>query len=277
MLYIVSTPIGNLKDITLRALDVLKEVDLIAAEDTRHSQKLLDHYLIKTPLTSLHDHNERQKHHQLIQKIQSGQSVALISDAGTPLISDPGYQFVLAAREANIKVLTVPGCSALIAALSISGLPSDAFSFYGFLAAKSVARKKVLESLLHNRETLIFYESPHRIIHCLEDMKEVLGEKRFVVLARELTKTYETVHGDTLDNLLQWIREDENQQRGEFVVLVRGDEAEQDQSLQEAITVYKILKEELPMKQAVKLAAKITNVKKNELYTAALAASGLED
>lgn len=267
MLYIVATPIGNLQDISARAIEVLKEVDLIAAEDTRHSQRLMEHYAIDTPLTSLHEHNERAKNTQLVEQLLKGKTIALISDAGTPLISDPGYQFVKAAREAKIQVCPVPGASACIAALSASGLPSDRFSFHGFLAAKTVARKKYLTACLDAEETLIFYESPHRIVACLEDMQSVFGDERFVVIARELTKTYETIHGDTLGRLVDWVKADSNQQRGEFVLLVKtAGEEKQIRMFKQAFSTYQLLSKELPMKQAVKLAAELTSTKKNELY-----------
>ena len=271
MLYIVATPIGNLQDISLRAIEVLKQVDLIAAEDTRHSKKLLEHYGIQTPLTSFHEHNEQTKQKHLLDQLLAGKSIALISDAGTPLINDPGYHLVKTVRAAGVQVLPVPGACAFVAALSVAGLPSDRFSFHGFLSVKSIARKRYLTQLINAEETLIFYESPHRILACLQDMSEVFGGERVVVVARELTKAYETIRGDTLDNLLPWMCSDSNQQRGEFVVLVQGNPSVQAQAFQQALKVYDILKQELPMKQAVKLAAEIAGAKKNELYRYVLA------
>ncbi len=213
-LYVVATPIGNLGDMTARAIAVLQQVDLIAAEDTRHSGPLLQHFGITTACIACHDHNERQIAAGLVERIQSGESVALISDAGTPLISDPGYLLVRTAREAGVPVVPVPGASAMIAALSVSGLPSDRFSFEGFLPAKSSARRQRLQALADEGGTLIFYESTHRIEESLADMAEVFGPERYAVIAREITKRFETVHGDTLQNLIAWIAADANQTKG---------------------------------------------------------------
>jgi len=265
-LYIVATPIGNLSDISERAVQILKQVDLIAVEDTRHSGKLLQHSGVSTPMQALHEHNEAKKVEQLIDLLAAGKSIALISDAGTPLISDPGYQLVKAAIDAGIKVSPVPGASALIAALSASGLPSDAFIFEGFLPNKSAGRLKKLEALADESRTLIFYEAPHRIIDCLEDMQQVFGAERVAVVARELTKTFETIKKDSLENLLSWIKADSNQQRGEFVLLIQGQEKAATTVNAEAERILDILLQELPLKQASQLAARITGIKKNTLY-----------
>jgi len=265
-LYIVATPIGNLSDISDRAIQILQEVDLIAVEDTRHSGKLLQHIGVATPMLALHEHNEGKKVGQLIDKLSDGKSIALISDAGTPLISDPGYQLVKAALAAEIKVSPVPGPSALVAALSASGLPSDAFIFEGFLPNKSVSRLKKMETLADESRTLIFYEAPHRIVACLQDMQQVFGAKRKAVVARELTKTFETIRNDSLENLLAWIEGDTNQQRGEFVLLIQGKEKDLSAVDTEAEFILDTLMQELPLKQASQLTAKITGIKKNTLY-----------
>ncbi len=270
-LYIVATPIGNMGDISARALNVLKTVSVIAAEDTRHSAHLLHYHGINTKLISYHDFSTDARVESLLERLRQGQSVALISDAGTPLISDPGYRLVMLAREAQLNVVPIPGASALTAAISVSGLPSDRFIFEGFLPAKQGARKTRLSELLSESRTLIFYESPHRILASMLDMEEVFGAERFAVVCRELTKTYETIHGATLAELLVWMQSDSNQQRGEFVVLVRGQETTQEAaSDSESKRVLAVLLEELPLKQAAGLAARITGAKKNELYQLAL-------
>jgi 16S rRNA (cytidine1402-2'-O)-methyltransferase len=268
VLYIVATPIGNLSDLSARAQEVLGSVDYIAAEDTRHSGRLLAHFTIKANMISVHDHNERQRSEHIINLLAAGHSIALISDAGTPLISDPGFHLVRAVREAGYRVSPVPGCCAFVAALSASGLPSDRFRFVGFLPAKSGARLQALQPYAAHTETLIFYESTHRIIDSLTAMAEVFGQERYAVVARELTKTFETIHGDTLANLLQWIQADHNQQKGEFVVLVHGAPApEQGEQVDpEAERIVKILAKELPPKKAAGIAAEITGEKKNRLY-----------
>jgi len=265
-LYIVATPIGNLSDISERAIQILKEVDLIAVEDTRHSGKLLQYIGISTPMLALHEHNENKKVQNIVDKLLAGTNIALISDAGTPLISDPGYHLVKGALEADISVSPVPGPSALIAALSVSGLPSDAFIFEGFLPNKSSGRLKKLETLAKESRTLIFYEAPHRIVACVQDMLEVFGAQRVAVIARELTKTFETIKNDSLENLLAWVKADTNQQRGEFVVLVQGQEKDKTVVDSEAEFILNTLMQELPLKQASQLAAKITGIKKNTLY-----------
>ncbi len=270
-LYIVPTPIGNLGDITQRALDVLNNVDLIAAEDKRHSSKLLSHFGINTPMFALHDHNEQQKADFLIQKLVQGCSIALISDAGTPLISDPGYHLVNRCRQAQIKVVPLPGPCAVIAALSASGLASDRFSFEGFLPPKSKGRQDKFNEINQDPRTLIFYESPHRIIDSLNDMLAILGKKRQVVLARELTKTYETIYGAPLEELIAWLKEDPNRTRGEIVVLVAGFKAEKEVLKPEALRALAVLANELPLKKAAALVAELYPVKKNALYKWGLA------
>lgn len=265
-LHIVATPIGNLSDISERAIQILKEVDLVAVEDTRHSGKLLQHLGISTPMLALHEHNETKKVHDIIEKLLAGTNIALISDAGTPLISDPGYHLVKTALEAGITVSPVPGPSALVAALSVSGLPSDSFIFEGFLPNKSSGRLKKLQTLVNENRTLIFYEAPHRIVACLQDMLEVFGAQRIAVIARELTKTFETIKNDSLENLLAWVKADTNQQRGEFVVLIQGIEKNKTVVDSEGEFILNTLMQELPLKQASQLAAKITGIKKNTLY-----------
>ncbi|EEX37846.1 16S rRNA (cytidine(1402)-2'-O)-methyltransferase [Vibrio metschnikovii] len=266
-LYIVPTPIGNLGDITQRALDVLAQVDVIAAEDTRHTGKLLAHFNIQTKTFALHDHNEQHKAQALVDKLLSGQSIALVSDAGTPLISDPGYHLVNQCRQAGVKVVPLPGACAVITALSASGLPSDRFSFEGFLPAKSKGRKDKFLEIAKVERTCIFYESPHRINESLQDMLEILGPDRQVVLARELTKTFETIQGLPLGELIEWINQDENRKRGEMVLLIHGVRETSNQALpEEALRSLAILSKELPLKKAAALAAEIYNVKKNALY-----------
>lgn len=271
MLYVVATPIGNLADITHRAVDVLQSVDVIAAEDTRHSGRLMAHFSIKTPMISVHDHNERQRVATIVNKLSAGESVALISDAGTPLISDPGFILVRAVREAGFKVVPIPGCSAVVTALSAAGMASNNFIFEGFLPAKRVGRKQKLQALSADERTVIFYESTHRIIASLQDMLDVFGPERHVVIARELTKTFETIHGDYLPELITWMQEDHNQQKGEFVVLVAGAEPVIEEDISpETLRILDLLVAQLPVKQACALAAQITGEKKNALYQQAL-------
>lgn len=268
ILYIVATPIGNLSDITQRALQTFAEVDLIAAEDTRHSGLLLSHYGIKKPFFALHDHNEQEKSQVLVEKLKNGTHIALISDAGTPLISDPGFHLVRQCREAGIKVVPLPGACAAITALCASGIASDRFCFEGFLPAKSKARKDKLESLIEEERTLIFYESTHRILETLADMQEVLGEDRYVVLAREITKTWETIVGDRLSALRQWLSEDANRTKGEMVVIVEG-KAKLDKEAEfsvQAIKALRLISQELPLKKAAAIVAELYGYKKNALY-----------
>ncbi len=275
VLYMVATPIGNLEDMTPRAARILSEVDLIAAEDTRHSGKLLRHFGIGTKTVAVHEHNEREQVPKLIELLKDNKSIAFITDAGTPLVSDPGYLLVRAARQAGICVVPVPGACAAIAALSASGLPSDRFVYEGFPPPKSVARCAAFERLHSEARTLIFYESPHRILECLKDMAEVFGAEREAALARELTKQFETIRSGTLTELLEWTQRDPDQQLGEFVILVHGAlRAEQEAVDTEAERILKILLEELPVSQAAALAARITGLKKNRLYEYALSLKG---
>jgi 16S rRNA (cytidine1402-2'-O)-methyltransferase len=273
-LYIVATPIGNLGDMSVRAIETLRRVDYIAAEDTRHSRKLLNHFAINTPVFSLHEYNESERSEMLLKRLQQNKTIALICDAGTPLISDPGYILVQKARQNKIAVVSVPGACALIAALSVSGLDCHRFIFEGFLPEKKIARQKKLEDLLYERRTLVFYEAPHRILDLIEDMLFIFGPKRTVVLARELTKTFETIHEGSVEQLKIWLSEDKNQQRGEFVVLVKGSEQVFTPPALEIQRILAVLLDELPIKQAASLAARITHEKKNKLYTQALALTG---
>lgn len=270
-LYIVATPIGNLGDMTFRAVEVLKSVALIAAEDTRHSKFLLTHYGIVTPTISLHDYNESRRIEMLLLRLQQGASIALISDAGTPLISDPGYHLVDAMIEAGIKVLPIPGACAAIAALSASGLPTDHFIFAGFLPAKGEARRKGVGAFRTETRTVILYESPHRILDLMQLLEEILGEQRIIVVARELTKKFETIRRGKVREVHTWIKENAQQQKGEFVILIHGAElASHEDNKSEYERVLKILLEDLPQKQAVDYATKITGAKKNFLYQLAL-------
>jgi len=275
-LYVVATPIGNLDDISARALKVLADVSLIAAEDTRHSVRLLQHFGIQTPLAACHEHNEREQGGRFLTKLQAGEDVALISDAGTPLISDPGYHLVRQARAAGIQVVPVPGACALIAALSAAGLPSDRFVFEGFLPAKAAGRRSRLEALLDEPRTLIFYEAPHRVLECIEDMAAIFGDERPALLARELTKTFETLKGLPLGKLREFVAADSNQQRGECVLLVAGKPAPEGDEAVDAQTlrVLDLLLAELPVKRAAALAAEITGARKNQLYQIALERQG---
>ncbi len=271
-LYIVATPIGNLADMSQRAIAVLSGVDRIAAEDTRRTVKLLRHYAIQTPMFALHEHNERELAPRLVAQLEQGQSLALVCDAGTPLISDPGYNLVRLARAANLAVVPVPGPSALIAALSVSGLATDHFVFEGFLPSRQAARKARLEVLRSESRTLVFYEASHRVLECLKDMQVAFGLERQAVLARELTKQFETVRADSLQALAHKVEDDTQQQKGEFVILVAGDSGVESHSVHaEAERVLSLLLGELPIKTAAKLAARITGVNKRALYDRALA------
>ncbi|EIJ41482.1 putative S-adenosylmethionine-dependent methyltransferase, YraL family [Beggiatoa alba B18LD] len=267
VLYVVATPIGNLADFTLRAQQVLEKVQVIAAEDTRHSRHLLTHFGINTPLQALHEHNEKQATAQLISRLQAGESVALISDAGTPLISDPGRYLIEIAHTQHIQVVPIPGASALISALSVAGLSADQFIFAGFLPAKSTARQQVLQSLSAETKTLVFYEAPHRIVDSVTDMLHCFGTERIGILCKELTKLFETVQRDSLANLLLWLNEEVERQKGEFVIVIQGAQPLDTQALNpEAERVMRLLLTELPLKQAAKLASDITGVSKNKLY-----------
>lgn len=265
-LYIVATPIGNLDDITLRAINTLKQVDLIAAEDTRHSGMLLQHLGIKAKLFALHDHNEQEKSQLLIEKLKSGLSIALISDAGTPLINDPGYHLVKACRENSINVVPIPGACAAIAALSVAGLPSDRFSYEGFLPAKTKARQDYLTTLIDEPRTMIFYESTHRLLDTLHDMQTIWGSDRQIVLAKELTKTWETIVYFSIKELIDWLKEDSNRQKGEFVLIAEGVSKTDDVIDAKAINTLKLLLNELPLKKAAAITAEIYGLKKNQLY-----------
>lgn len=273
-LYIVATPIGNLGDMTARGIEVLRGVTLIAAEDTRHSAGLLRHFGIATPCQALHEHNERRQTERLLARLHQGDSVAVISDAGTPLLSDPGYHLVRAAHEAGIRVIPLPGANAALAALAAAGLPTDRFAFEGFLPAKDAARRARLAALSDETRTLLFYEAPHRLLASLAEMAAVLGGEREAVLARELTKLHETVRKDTLAGLLRWVQDDPQQQKGECVILIQGAApvADREAAERDARRLLAILLEELPLKQAVALAAKISGGKKNQLYQWALKA-----
>jgi 16S rRNA (cytidine1402-2'-O)-methyltransferase len=269
-LYVVATPIGNLRDITLRALDVLTAADAVAAEDTRNTAHLLSHHgITANKLMAVHQHNERGAADKIVAMLQSGQSVAFVSDAGTPAVSDPGALLVQAVLAAGLRVIPVPGASAAVAALSASGLAAPHFLFYGFLPNKSAARCTVLQGLQSHPYTLVFYEAPHRIVECVADLHAVFGGARQIVLAREITKLFETIHSCRLDEAGAWLQSDSNQQRGEFVVLVSGAEPQQGLPA-EALSTLGLLLEELPLKQAVQLAAKISGANRSELYQEAL-------
>lgn len=268
-LYVVATPIGNLSDMVPRAVTILQSVALIAAEDTRHSRRLLDHFDIQTRCIAYHDHSGPADLAALLAQLQAGQSIALISDAGTPLVSDPGYRLVDAALAAGIKVVPIPGPSAVIAALSAAGLPTDRFVFEGFLPAKLQARQQRLRELQREQRTLVFYEAPHRLFDMLADCAAIFGPERVGVLAREITKLHETIQRAPLGELSRWVVETQ-QDRGECVVLVRGDQRDSALDIDNE-HVLRVLLEELPVKQAAALAAKITGLKKNELYDLALA------
>jgi len=269
---VVATPIGNLGDITLRALEVLRGADVVAAEDTRDSGHLLNHYGIAAKLVALHEHNERSAGAKIVALLGEGKSVALISDAGTPAISDPGAHLVAAVRAAGFKAVPLPGANAAIAALSAAGVADTHFLFYGFLAHSGAERRRQLETLKESPHLLVFYESPHRILACVADLQAVLGGARRITFARELTKLYETIHSCALEEALAWLEADPNQQRGEFVLLVSGAEIVKDEGVGAAARrTLEILLAELPLKQAVKLAVDISGEKKNALYELALA------
>lgn len=272
-LYVVATPIGNLSDMTQRAVEVLQMVDKIAAEDTRHSSSLLKHFAIQKPMLALHNFNERERFQQVLDALQAGQSIALISDAGTPLISDPGFHLVREAHAAGIPVSPIPGACAAIAALSVAGLPTDKFIFEGFLPAKSEARKQALQAVQSESRTLVFYEAPHRLQDTLQAMQDVFGAHRKAVVAREISKIYESVLSMTLMQLTEYYREHEDQCRGEVVILVAGADASDNDNAVISITAQGLLVQlldELPLKQAVSLAAKISGERRNVLYEAAL-------
>jgi len=271
ILYIVATPIGNLSDITIRAVEILKKVDAVLAEDTRHTKKLFDHYEIDSPLVAFHEHNENEKVDYILAQIGSGKSLALVSDAGTPLISDPGYNLVLEAKKNGISVVPIPGPSALIAALSSSGIESNNFTFFGFLPSKQSARLKLLKTKKSLNETIIFYESPKRILAALMDMLEVFGEKRQVCLAKEITKSFETILNDNLVNLIEYLTSDSSHQKGEFVIIISPvNKVDLDEAQVQLEKILPILCAEMGASQAAKLAAKITGIDKKHCYKRAI-------
>lgn len=275
-LYVVATPIGNLGDLSARAREVLSHVQLIAAEDTRHTRQLLQAFGIDTALTSLHEHNEMHKSEALIARLAAGESIALVSDAGTPLISDPGFDLVAAARARNVPMVVVPGPCAAIAALSIAGLPTDRFVFEGFLPAKGAARVARLRELAREERTMIFYEAPHRLTEVLRDMAAEFGAERAASVSRELTKRFETNYHGTLSQLAESAGRDADMSRGEIVIVVRGHVPEKASSAQalNAEQLLRALLEELPPSQAAKIAARISGEKRSELYSRAVQLAG---
>ena len=262
---IVSTPIGNLKDITLRAIETLKSVDLILAEDTRIAKKLLNHFSINNRLESFNDKNESVKNENLIKKIKEGKNIAIISDAGTPLISDPGFKLIRFAREENIKVTPIPGCTALIAGLSASGISSDKFTFLGFLPRTKIKRRKNLRQLVHKQETLIFFESVHRIGSTIEDMKELFGQERKAVLCKEITKIYESFIGNNFMEITDYIKEHQDKLKGEFTIIVEGNR-ELSIDIQKIDKILDILQSQISSKDAIKICSIITGYKKSTIY-----------
>ncbi|HZV22801.1 MAG TPA: 16S rRNA (cytidine(1402)-2'-O)-methyltransferase [Luteimonas sp.] len=265
-LHVVATPIGNLGDLSPRALETLKSVAAVCAEDTRHTRQLLAHYGIERPLLALHEHNEEEVASKLVSRLLAGDSLALVSDAGTPLVSDPGFRLVRAARSAGVRVSPVPGACAFIAALSVAGLPSDRFVFEGFLPAKAGARRERLAQLVAEPRTLVFYESAHRIADALEDFATAFGGDRRAVLARELTKLFETVLDGTLAQLHKQVVGDANQRKGEFVLLVQGAGDDADARIAEGRRLYAKLGEHLPPSTAAKLAAELSGAPRKALY-----------
>lgn len=276
-LYVVATPIGNLEDISIRALRVLREVDRIAAEDTRHTGQLLRHFGIETPLLSLHEHNEHARLEQIVTLLREGKAVALVSDAGTPLISDPGFPLVRELRRQGLRVIPVPGPSSLLAALSVAGLPTDRFVFEGFLPARAAARRERLQALAREERTLVFFEASHRIAETLADLKAVFGGERPAVLARELTKRFEEVHGAALSELAAWLDADPNRCKGEFVLVVQGAPVATEADTPETRRLLAALLTELPASRAVVVAAKLTGLRKKPLYDLALALGGRQE
>jgi 16S rRNA (cytidine1402-2'-O)-methyltransferase len=269
-LYVVATPIGNLADLTPRAREVLASVALIAAEDTRHTRQLLQSCGVGTALTSLHEHNEGQKSAELVARLARGESIALVSDAGTPLVSDPGFDLVAAARRQGIAVVAIPGACAAIAALSVAGLPTDRFVFEGFLPAKTAARGERLAQLAREERTLVFYEAPHRLAEVLRDMARIFGAERSASVSRELTKRFETTYGGTLAQLSEAAERDSDMTRGEIVIVVSGAPAASTALQLDADALLRALLEELSPSQAAKVAAHVTGGKRSELYEAAL-------
>jgi len=265
-LYVVATPIGNLGDLSPRAQEVLRSVAAICAEDTRHTGQLLSHFGISKPLVALHDHNEEAMAERVVSRLLGGESLAVVSDAGTPLVSDPGFRLVRAARAAGVKVSPVPGACAAIAALSVAGLPSDRFVFEGFLPAKGAARRERLNKLAAETGTLVFYESSHRIAESLTDMAAAFGGERPAVVARELTKLFETVLDGSLEQLLAKVLADDNQRKGEFVVMVQGAGDDEQAKIAEGRRLYAKLNEHLPPSTAAKLAAELSGAPRKALY-----------
>lgn len=273
-LYVVATPIGNLDDLSPRAARTLASVDVVAAEDTRHSGRLLSHLGIQKRMVALHDHNEKDRAAGILTELQAGRDVALISDAGTPLISDPGYVLVREARAAGHRVSPIPGPCALVAALSVAGLPTDRFLYVGFLPAKRSGRRASLEVLSSEVATLVFYESPHRIMESVRDIADVLGSDREIVLGREITKTFETFYSGSVADVLAELERDPHGNRGEFVVMVRGAAAQagsEEAATMDVDRVLRVLLAELPVKKVAKMASELTGLSKNELYQRALA------
>ena len=273
-MYVVATPIGNLADLTERAAKVLGSVDLIACEDTRHTQKLLQHLGIRKPLISVHEHNERDRIEQIAAHLVDGRSIALVSDAGTPLISDPGYPLVNALRQRGHQVVPIPGASALIAALSAAGLPTDRFMFEGFLPHKSGARRERLDGVRNEARTLVFYESRHRILDTLADMRDCFGAERPVCIARELTKAFETFYNGTLEDVLVEIAAHDNNQKGEFVVMLAGHPSPEPAESVDIERLFRLLLAELPPKKAAAIVAELTGESKKSLYQKALEIQG---
>ncbi|MCH7672301.1 MAG: 16S rRNA (cytidine(1402)-2'-O)-methyltransferase [Proteobacteria bacterium] len=271
-LYVVATPIGNLDDISKRAVEVLGSVSKIAAEDTRHSKKLMQAIGVTTPLLSYHEFSGKAVGSKIIAALQSGASVALISDAGTPLISDPGYKLVCRARALGLPIIPIPGACAVTAALSVAGLPTDKFAFEGFLPHRSAARRARLEALVAESRSLVFYESPHRIVESIGDMQQIFGSDRRIFVAREISKKFETHFLGTGQDCLTWLQQDSNQRKGEFVIIVAPcDELEVDaRKLQQAVALVKSLRHEISMKRAVAIASEFTGARKNQLYSAIL-------
>ena len=265
-LYVVATPIGNLEDITLRALEILAAVDVVAAEDTRRTRILMARHNLGTPLLTLQEHNEEQRAPHLVERLCRGESIALVSDAGTPLLSDPGFRLVRLAAEAGIQIVTVPGASSITAALSISGLPTDRFTFEGFLPPRHAARVKCLALLRAESRTMIFFESSHRIQESLDDLSAVFGEGRAVALCREMTKQFETVLRGSLAEVIQRVSSDQNQRKGEFVLVVAGCTADSDAGFADALELARVLQEYLSASQAARVAAKLHGVSRRELY-----------
>lgn len=270
-LYVVATPIGNLADMTFRAVEVLKQVDLIAAEDTRHSARLMEHFSIKTPMMAYHDHNEEQQSANIIEKLKSGQSIALISDAGTPLINDPGYRLLKHIHDEGLQVVPVPGANAVVTALSVSGLAVNYFAFDGFAPVKSQQRQDYFVRWRHSGYAHVFYESSHRIVESLKDLMTALGAEREIMLGRELTKTFETIRRGRLDDMLEFVTSDPNQQKGEFVVIVSRAEEDLDEAEREMRQMLEKVLPILSVKQASQVVAVLTGQKKNQIYQLALA------